>query len=65
MMYAVRIEWTTDENNVYIPEGKPLAQTYHGPFATEDEARTFIHDYPEDIDIDDLYLIPLNDPKDI
>ena len=64
MMYAVKIEWTTDENNVYIPEGEPLAQTYHGPFVTEDEANTFIHEYPDFTDIDDFYLIPLNAPDD-
>lgn len=64
MKYIVRIEWTTDENNEHIPHGEPLAQTYHGTFDSEEAARSFIYEYPEDTDIDDFYLIPLNAPGD-
>lgn len=63
MQYIVRIKWTTDHENIPIPEGEPLAQTYHGPFDSEDQANLFIYNYPEYTDIDNLYLIPLNSPK--
>lgn len=60
-LYAVEIEYNTDFDGREIDPGKEeYPRTLHGPFLTKDLAIKWLEDYPEDTDVHDMSVIPLN-----
>lgn len=63
-MYVVIFEYNRDENNVWVPDNVAGPITIHGPFNTEEAAIEWMNNQPDDTDVREAHVAPLNDPKD-
>jgi hypothetical protein len=58
--YMVRIVWSTDPEGNPVDEDDNSNETFHGTFASQQEAADWVNAYPEFEEIRDIYVWNIN-----